>query len=89
MNIGRDHIASMVNTLFIAYAGASMPLIMIFSANNSGLEEIINDEMFTEEIVRTFIGSIGLILVVPITSFVASYLISWKNRPRWLFRDLK
>lgn len=86
MNIGRDHIASMVNTLFIAYAGASMPLIMLLSANNVSFQDIVNTEMFAEEIVRTFIGSIGLILVVPITSFVASYLITWRERPKWLFQ---
>ncbi len=79
MNIGRDHIASMVNTLFIAYAGAAMPLIMLLQANHVPLGEIINNEIFAEEIVRTFIGSIGLILIVPITSLTASYIISRKK----------
>jgi uncharacterized membrane protein len=79
MNIGRDHIASMVNTLFIAYAGASMPLVMLLQANNISFREIINNNIFAEEIVRTFIGSIGLILIVPITSFIASFLITKKN----------
>jgi uncharacterized membrane protein len=62
MVIGKDHITSMVNTLVLAYAGASLPLLL----------KIINYELIAEEIIRTLIGSIGLILAVPITSLIAA-----------------
>lgn len=88
MNVGKDHIASMVNTLFIAYAGASMPLVMLLSAKNVGFREIVNDEMFTEEIIRTFIGSIGLVIILPVTSYIAAHLITTPNKPQWLFKGL-
>ncbi len=76
LSLGQDHIASMVNTLFIAYSAASMPLIMNMVSRGISFYSIINDESFAEEIVRTLVASIGLILVVPITSFVASYIIA-------------
>lgn len=75
MNIGKDHIASMVNTLFIAYAGSSFSLIMLLSANNPNFRILINTGFVIEEIVRTLVASIGLILVVPLTSFIASRII--------------
>lgn len=79
MIIGKDHITSMVNTLVLAYAGASLPLLLIFVNNPHPFSEIINYEMITEEIIRTFIGSIGLILAVPITTFIAANSYSKKN----------
>jgi len=72
MHVGKDHIASMVNTLVLAYAGASLPLLLIFINNPQPFSQIINYEMIAEEIVRTLIGSIGLILAVPITTLLAS-----------------
>lgn len=79
MLIGKDHITSMVNTLILAYAGASLPLLLIFVNNPHPFSEIINYEMIAEEIIRTFIGSIGLILAVPITTFIAANSYSKKN----------
>jgi uncharacterized membrane protein len=75
MNIGKDHIASMVNTLFIAYAGSSFSLIMLLSANNPNFRILINTGFVVEEITRTLVASIGLILIVPLTSFIASRII--------------
>lgn len=72
MVIGKDHITSMVNTLVLAYAGASLPLLLIFMNNPHPFGEIINYEIIAEEIIRTLIGSIGLILAVPITSYIAA-----------------
>lgn len=72
MKVGQDHIASMVNTLFLVYAGAALPLLMIFMNNPHPVSEILNYEFMAEEIVRTVVGSIGLILAVPITTFIAS-----------------
>ncbi|HWS49233.1 MAG TPA: YibE/F family protein [Candidatus Methanoperedens sp.] len=79
MVIGKDHITSMVNTLVLAYAGASLPLLLIFVGNPHPFFEIVNYEMIAEEIIRTFIGSIGLILAVPITTFIAASSYSKKN----------
>lgn len=76
MSVGRDHIASMVNTLILAYAGASLPLLLMFIDNPHPFSEIINIEMISEEIIRTLIGSIGLILAVPITTFLATNIYS-------------
>ncbi len=72
MVIGKDHITSMVNTLVLAYTGASLPLLLIFTQNPHPFSEIINYEFLAEEIIRTLVGSIGLILAVPITTFVAA-----------------
>jgi len=71
MNVGQDHISSMVNTLILVYAGASLPLFLLFVHNPHPFFEIINYEIVAEEIVRTLIGSIGLILAVPITTYLA------------------
>ena len=73
MIIGKDHITSMVNTLVLAYAGASLPLLLIFTQNPHPFSEIINYEFLAEEIIRTLVGSIGLILAVPITSLIAAH----------------
>lgn len=72
MRVGKDHISSMVNTLILVYAGASLPLMLLF-VNNPGhpFSEIINYEIVADEIVRTMVGSIGLILAVPITTMIA------------------
>ncbi|MBN1484126.1 MAG: YibE/F family protein [Chloroflexia bacterium] len=80
LNIGRDHIASMVNTLLMAYLGASLPLLLLFTLYPEPLWLRINREPIAEEIVRTMVGSIGLVLAVPITSLVASLLAAWTGR---------
>lgn len=79
MNVGRDHITSMVNTLVLAYAGASLPLLLIFINNPHPFAEIVNYEMISEEIVRTLTGSIGLILAVPITTLIAVWMFAEKR----------
>ena len=75
LSVGREHIASLINTLFLAYAGASLPLFLLFySNNNQALWMIFNNEMIAEEIVRTIVGSASLILAVPITTAFAAYV---------------
>jgi uncharacterized membrane protein len=76
MNVGRDHIASVVNTLVLVYTGAAMPLLLLFLYSPSPFSEVINYEILAEEIVRTLVASIGLILAVPITTFLAAYFIT-------------
>jgi uncharacterized membrane protein len=71
MFVGKDHVSSMINTLILVYAGAALPLLLIFIDNPHPFSEIVNYEIIAEEIVRTLVGSIGLILAVPITTFLA------------------
>ena len=80
LNIGRDHIAAMVNTLLLAYVGAAMPLMLVFSIYQEPLWRRINREPIAEEIVRTLVGSVGLVLAVPITGLVASLMARWAVR---------
>jgi len=77
LNIGRDHIAAMVNTLLLAYVGASMPLMLVFTIYQESLWRRINREPIAEEVVRTLVGSMGLVLAVPITGLIASLLAHW------------
>jgi uncharacterized membrane protein len=79
-NIGRDHIAAMVNTLLLAYVGASLPLMLVFTIYQEPLWRRINREPIAEEIVRTLVGSVGLVLAVPITGLIASLLARWTVR---------
>jgi len=79
MSVGKDHIASMVNTLVLVYTGAAMPLLLIFTINAHPFSEVINYEIIAEEIIRTLSGSIGLILAVPISTFLACVLENKKN----------
>jgi len=73
MSVGRDHIASMVNTLILVYTGAALPLLLLFVDNPRPFSELINYEIIADEIVRTLVGSIGLVLAVPITTLLAAY----------------
>ncbi|WP_026478087.1 YibE/F family protein [Alkaliphilus transvaalensis] len=72
LSVGRDIMATMTNTLILAYAGTSLPLLFLFSLSDMPLIEIINSQYIATEILRSLSGSIGLILTIPITSFIAS-----------------
>ncbi len=72
IRVGRDHIASTVNTLILAYAGASLPLFLLFELSGSSFRTIVNGETVALEIIRSFTGSIGLIAAVPITTAIAA-----------------
>lgn len=76
IRVGREHIASTVNTLLLAYAGASMPLLLLFAASDQPLGVVANSELVAVEIVRTLCGSIGLVAAVPITTLMAAVLVS-------------
>ena len=73
MQVGQDHIMSMVDTLILVYAGGSLPLLILIADSSRPFSEIINYELFAEEIVNMLVGSIGLILAVPITTAVACF----------------
>ncbi|MFE2420493.1 YibE/F family protein [Streptomyces hokutonensis] len=80
IRIGRDHIASVVNTLVLAYAGAALPLLLLFSIAQSSVGSVANSELVAEEIVRTLVGSIGLVASVPVTTALAALVVS-ADRP--------
>jgi uncharacterized membrane protein len=78
MKIGVSHMSSMINTLFLVYAGASLPLLLLFTINEPPFQtfnHIINNEIIAIEIVRALAGSIGLILSIPIATFLASWFL--------------
>lgn len=72
MDVGQDHISSMVNTLVLVYTGAALPLLLLFVESPYSFLEIINYEVIADEIVRTLVGSIGLVTAVPLTTFIAA-----------------
>ena len=70
--VGRDHVASTVNTLILAYAGASLPLLLFFSQGSQPIGRLLTGELIAVEVVRMLVGSIGLVLSVPITTALAA-----------------
>ena len=74
LDVGRDHVSATVNTLVLAYVGASLPILLLFSAADLGVSDALNLEVVAKEIVATLVGSIGLITAVPITTGLAALL---------------
>ncbi len=81
LRIGRDHISSTVNTLFLAYAGASLPLLLLFSEANEGLGSVATREIVAVEIVRALVGSVGLVASVPISTALAAKVLASTDQP--------
>ena len=77
IRVGRDHVGSLVNTLALAYVGAALPIVLLFSAGGSSFLMTVNQEVVAAEILRIIVGSIGLILTVPLTTGMAA----------WYFKD--
>ncbi|WP_081913493.1 YibE/F family protein [Glycomyces sp. NRRL B-16210] len=82
MRVGRDHLTSVVNTLVLAYAGASLPLLVLIAAANRPLEQVITSQTIATEIVRSVAGTLGLIAAVPITTWLAATLARRDPKPR-------
>jgi uncharacterized membrane protein len=80
MRIGRDHIASTVDTLVLAYAGSSLPLLILFSLGERRFSDVITNEIVAEEVVRTLVGSIGLVASVPVTTALAAFAVTRARR---------
>jgi uncharacterized membrane protein len=76
LRIGRDHMSSVVNTLVMAYAGAALPVLLAFSVSGRTLGEILTAQQVAQEIVRTLVGSIGLVAAIPITTALAAFVAS-------------
>ncbi|MEW6661579.1 MAG: YibE/F family protein [Bacillota bacterium] len=82
LNVGRDIIGTMSNTLILAYTGSTLPLLLLIAAHDQPLIKIINLDMIASEVVRALAGSIGLILAVPITAACASLLVRRQKKAR-------
>lgn len=74
LQVGRDHVSATVNTLVLAYVGAALPILLVFSAADLGVSDAVNLEVVAKEIVATLVGSIGLIAAVPVTTALAALL---------------
>ncbi|HMO82842.1 MAG TPA: YibE/F family protein [Candidatus Paceibacterota bacterium] len=77
LRVGKDHVGSLVNTLALAYVGVSLPLILFLSYSEASMLVLINQEIVAAEILRIVVGSIGLLLAVPLTTALAA----------WYFKD--
>ena len=72
VTIGRDHISSTVNTLLLAYAGAALPLLLLFTQANQSVGSLAGREVIATEIIRSLVGSIGLVSAVAITTYMST-----------------
>lgn len=74
LSVGRDHLAATVNTLVLAYVGAALPVLLIFEQSGIGVSDALNRERVAGQIVAMLVGSIGLVLAVPLTTALAAWL---------------
>jgi uncharacterized membrane protein len=81
MNVGKDHIGSLVNTLVFAYSGAALPLFILFILNDVGVMRALNSEFVATEVIFMVVGSIGLVISVPLTTFMAAFIFRGDNLP--------
>ncbi|MBI4235338.1 YibE/F family protein [Candidatus Peregrinibacteria bacterium] len=79
LKVGKDHIASIVNTLILVYTGASLPLLLLFLDFGQSFSSVVNLEFVAQEVISTLVASIGLILAVPITTFFAALFLGKNN----------
>lgn len=88
IRIGQDHVAATVNTLVLAYAGASLPMFILFALGNTPWAKLLNFEFIAGEVVRTLVGSLGLVAAVPLSTLIAALLARqahrWGERMAWL-----
>lgn len=87
MRVGKDHVASTVNTLVLAYAGASLPLLILFTLTHRSWASVVSEEAVAIEIVRALAGSLGLVAAVPITTALAAAAFASSQR-EWVFEGI-
>ena len=80
MNVGRDIMGTMTNTLILAYTGASLPIMMIFTSYESSMIDVLNLDVIATEIIRAITGSIGIVLTIPITAVIAGVLFGRRHK---------
>jgi uncharacterized membrane protein len=81
LRVGRDHIAATVNTLFLAYAGAALPALILFVTGQYSLGTVVTAELVAVEVVRALCGSVGLIAAVPLTTVLAALVATEEPPP--------
>jgi uncharacterized membrane protein len=81
LRVGRDHVAATVNTLVLAYAGASLPLLMLFTVADRPVLDVLTMELIAQEVVRALVGSIGIVAAVPVTTALAAITVREATRP--------
>ncbi len=79
LNVGKDIMGTMSNTLILAYTGSSLPLLLVFMAYKTSLIKVLNMNLMATEIVRAFVGSIGLIIAIPITTLATGLILKFKK----------
>lgn len=79
IRVGKDHIGSLVNTLAFAYIGVSLPLVLLFATADASLALTLNQEVVAAELVRIIVGSIGLVLAIPLTTIIAAWWFGTRN----------
>jgi uncharacterized membrane protein len=80
LRIGREHVSAAVNTLVLAYAGASLSLLMLFAVSGQGVLDTVTTELVAQEVVRALVGGLGIIAAVPVTTLIAALAV--RERPR-------
>lgn len=80
MEVGCDIIGTMANTLVLAYTGSALTMILVLSTNDMSIIDLLNHDFIFVEVLRTLAGSIGMVLTVPFTAFLASFLLKRSKR---------
>ena len=73
--VGRSHIASVVNTIVLAYAGSALPLLILIVANTESLGSVVTDQIIAQEVVRSVVATLGLVAAVPLTTGLAALVL--------------
>jgi uncharacterized membrane protein len=81
VRVGRDHVASTVNTLVLAYAGASLPLLLLFTVSTASAGDVLTTEIVAQEVLRALVGSIGIVAAVPVTTALATAAVMADRQP--------
>ena len=76
LRIGRDHVSSAVSTLVLAYAGAALPMLLAYTLSGRSFGEIVSSQTVAQEVVRTLVGSIGLVAAIPVTTALAALVVT-------------
>lgn len=84
MNVGRDVMGTMANTLILAYAGSALPLMILYLAYQTPTVRIFSSELIATEVIRAITGSIGLICAVPLTALIAGFFAEQAHKPEYL-----
>ena len=80
LRVGRDHLAATINTLLLAYAGASLPVLVLFTASDLALADVLANEVVATEVVRVVVGSLGLVACVPLSTLLGALVVA-RARP--------